>query len=338
MPAAALDSFRFQIVGPPATTAPVVAWLEQAGVSTDQRLVVETPAELPAPLPSDEHLATLATDPGDVTTLLEHHLLVGGWDLSTETPTAVHFHLSGSTPPPAAAEILRLAHLNRRHHGELRTISHRLTHDYMSPLGAVITTAATLRDPSITLEPEDRELVEAIATSGEELKQLLLRIRYVLQASLKPPAFTVVDMTDVFWQLRDLLQSRVIRAQAHVEWPDDGGHVRGVTAWILQMFEELLINAFRHNPPGVEISVEVEAHTDVIRFAIVDNGRGPATDAAALIVPFHRRTSSDHHGWGLTIVQRLAELQHGTLGSLPPTEGRHGFYLELPRAAPLTSA
>ncbi len=321
----------FQLIGPAAALTPLAAWLQQCGVAADRIAHCETLAALPPSEAADREEIIITTEPNFVPALRERPALVGGWNLPVSTvEPAPHFFWSADTSPAAAAEILRLARLARRRTEDLRTVGRRFAHDFMTPLGAVITTVGLLRDESIPLAPEDRELVESIATSSDELKQLLLRMSFLLTATTQPPPRERIDVIDALWQARDMLESRIAAARAQVTWPEQAPPVRGVTKWLLRMIEEIVDNALRHNPAGVAITVAVSTENDRVRFAFRDNGSG--LDPQRPIVPFHRRTPHDGRGWGLTIVERLATLQGGRVGLLPAPAGGTVIWFELPPA------
>ncbi|WP_221032114.1 sensor histidine kinase [Actomonas aquatica] len=328
---ARLADFTFLLVGPPDATTPIAEQLTRWGAATARIHCANTAADL-AGVPVDPDAFVLTSEPAACLALNDPPLTIGGWELdpeSIELP-APHFHLSAALPAAAVLEILRLARLNAEQRGQMQSIARRLTHDFMTPLGAVITTAATLQDESVPLQPEDRELVDAIAVSGEELKQLLVRIGFLLKAGLQPLDLTSVDTTDAIWELRDLIQSRLVRGQAHAHWPIDEKlpAVRGAQPWIVRMLEELVANAVQHNPTGVELTLRVQADDDHVRFSVSDNGTGNRIDRERLFVPLHHRSFVNARGWGLTIVQRLATLQNGEVFHEAPTT----FGFRLPRA------
>jgi two-component system sensor histidine kinase/response regulator len=164
------------------------------------------------------------------------------------------------------------------------------------------------------------------------MKHLLTRIGFLLTASQQQPPTETVDMTDVFWQLRDLFESRLMQSNAQLTLPSDGLHVQGVTKWVLRSWEELLTNALQHNAPGVQLTVRVEEHPHTIRYVLHDNGRGVSVPPDTLFQPLEHCPLRGGRGWGLTVVERLVSLQHGTVGHRTPAEGGAEFYFELPRA------
>jgi len=100
----------------------------------------------------------------------------------------------------------------------------------------------------------------------------------------------------------------------------------------------LLQNAERHNLPGSEGWVDVRLHTRGGEAVLVVSSTGPRIDpgdAADLTLPFRRgardRVGSDRGvGLGLSIVQAIADHQHGRLTLTPLEPGGLAVELVLP--------
>jgi signal transduction histidine kinase len=127
-------------------------------------------------------------------------------------------------------------------------------------------------------------------------------------------------------------ESRLMKKGASLVKPDSWPRVNGVPAWLEVIWSNLLMNAVQHagEKPKVEISWREEKNA--YRFAVSDNGDGvPETMRPLLFQPFdtlHRPDST--RGLGLSIVQRLVELQGGACGyeAIP---GGASFFFTLPR-------
>lgn len=325
-----LKDYAFWLVGAPGTSDVAANWLRAAGGAVTEVSDWAMLEELGEHDAAERVRVALGPEPVVPSPALAAVALVGAWGVRPPEDTSTRFWIDPAGTPAAAAEVLRLASAARRHRTELYSVGRNLTHDLMTPLGAVMTGAATLAG-SPDLPAEDRELVESIVVSGREMKHLISRVGLMLSASVQRTPLEEVDMTDVFWQLRDLHEARLARKQAQLELPADGGKVRGVTKWVLRIWDELIANALTHNPPGRRLTVRVEPADAVIRYVLRDDGAGVRAPKETLLLPLHQRGSRSGRGWGLTIVERLVALQGGAVGYREPAAGGAEFYFELPR-------
>ena len=105
---------------------------------------------------------------------------------------------------------------------------------------------------------------------------------------------------------------------------------------VQQIGRALVDNAIRHNPPGTEVRVAVEAQDGIVRLAVADDGPGIDADTPAhMFERFHRGegASAAGSGLGLAIARELAERMGGSL-ELRARNGETAFALSLP-AEPL---
>lgn len=114
--------------------------------------------------------------------------------------------------------------------------------------------------------------------------------------------------------------------------------VNGQRCALRQVLANLLSNAVKFTPPGGEVTVSVDAGTDMARALISDTGVGiPEEDLQRVFEPFERSALSyvreqDGSGLGLALCKRLTALQRGRL-SLDSTEGQGTTVsISLPRA------
>ncbi len=140
---------------------------------------------------------------------------------------------------------------------------------------------------------------------------------------------------DALDHLAPLLEGRDIRIE--LDFPPEGGNLRGDRFYWDQVFANLLENAIKENPnPGLVIRVRGEWRPDGCTLTVSDNGIGiPAHDLPFVFKRFYR--GHKHHspeikgtGLGLSIVRRTVEAHGGTidLASTPGVETR--FTIRLP--------
>lgn len=111
--------------------------------------------------------------------------------------------------------------------------------------------------------------------------------------------------------------------------------VRSDRTRLKQVLLNLLSNAIKYNRPQGEVSVQVNVHNGLVRFAVSDTGYGiPAARQQEVFQPFSRLGAEESDiegtGIGLTISRRLMKMMGGVIG-MESEEGRGSvFWIELP--------
>lgn len=109
-----------------------------------------------------------------------------------------------------------------------------------------------------------------------------------------------------------------------------------------RVFDNLVTNALKHNPPGIEVSVRAIAEGDRLRCSVADNGVGmnlSAEEAANLFNPYYRGHESRHLtgiGLGLYLCRQIIKAHGGEIG----VESQRGqgtkFWFTLPLSEALS--
>jgi signal transduction histidine kinase len=101
---------------------------------------------------------------------------------------------------------------------------------------------------------------------------------------------------------------------------------------MLQVFTNLIANAFRHGSGRVVVSGDAAA--GAVTVEVSDEGSEiPPERVAQLFVPFARWGSSrESTGLGLAVARRIVEAHGGSLTYRPPAPDRpHAFVVTVPR-------
>ena len=219
---------------------------------------------------------------------------------------------------------------NARLRGDLLTVAQRVSHDLRTPLGGILTTSEMLRDILSENDVVPESIMAPIFDSAQDMVRLIDRISFVLRASAIPLARERVKMDVVVFQVLQRLENKILKTNATVSEPALWPEVTGVFSWLEVVWLNLILNALQHGRDRVELGWQEEKRE--FRFWVRDNGHGvPREKCGKLFQPFESLSEPDaSRGLGLSMVQRLVELQGGHCGYETQPEGGSHFYFTLP--------
>jgi signal transduction histidine kinase len=116
--------------------------------------------------------------------------------------------------------------------------------------------------------------------------------------------------------------------------------VIGIERLLYEAAANLLTNAIKYTPLGGRIAVQAHRDNDTVRIEVEDNGIGISTEDQKKLFqefvrlkPKHDRTGdTPGSGLGLSIVQRIVEMHHGTVRIVSEPNRGSTFIIELPAA------
>ena len=219
---------------------------------------------------------------------------------------------------------------NERLRGDLLTVARRICHDLRTPLGGILTTSEVLKEVLTEKGVASEPLMATIVDSAEDMTKLIERVSFILKATANPIANQPVKMGDVVFRVLQCWESKILKANATVSEPASWPEVNGVFSWLEVIWGNLLANALSYGNGRVELGWEKDG--EGFRLWICDNGNGvPPAKCDKLFQSFDSLHEPNAKcGLGLSITQRLVELQGGRCGYEPRMEGGSCFYFILP--------
>lgn len=209
----------------------------------------------------------------------------------------------------------------------------RAAHELRSPLTTIIGSAQTLRQRWAELDEDTRTaLLEAIERQGRRMERLVDDLLTMSRLDAGTFPITIADHRTA--ELVALAVNGVgpVEPPIHVEVAGDP-IVRADGDRVIQMLDNLLVNAYRYGRSPFSVSV---AETDrVVHFVVSDHGPGVPAELVGNL--FNRWSpaatgQAGSVGLGLSIVRELAEAQGGRVSYRSGPDGGAEFSFALPAA------
>ncbi len=223
---------------------------------------------------------------------------------------------------------------NARLRGDLLTVARRIGHDLRTPLGGVAVTGEMIKEILEEKGVAAEAIVAPIFDSTDGLAKLIERVSFVLKASVNSSPMAQVKMGDAVFNTLQRLERQILKSGVQVIEPAEWPEVNGVASWLEVVWWNFLANALQHGKKTSKIELGWCREKDGFRFWVNDDGGGvPPEKTAKLFQPFHLlHEPNARQGLGLSLVQRLVELQNGNCGYEPNDIGGSFFYFTLPLA------
>ncbi len=230
-------------------------------------------------------------------------------------------------------ESVRAAQEQMQWHQVQSTFLAAISHDLRTPLAAIMGAASSLQTQHDKLTAADRDRLAAsilnesryLATLTENTLQLV-RLDNAGQLDLDWVAMEEV-VGAVLARVRQRDETRRIKSQVPPGLP----LIKGDAVLLAQLLENLLDNALKYTPDGIELVVSQSDHQ--MHVAVEDRGSGiPPEQAATLFEPYRRNDRSGQRGagLGLAVCKAVATAHGGTLAVSRRPGGGSCFTLSLP--------
>lgn len=196
------------------------------------------------------------------------------------------------------------------------------SHEFRTPLAAILSAEELLRHYGDRLPPEERlETLDTIAGGVQRMSRMLDRVLLLGRADAQMLEFHPAEV-DLPPLCRRLVE------EAKMQHPEGTTEVAGQVApevgpglydekLLRHIFGNLLSNAIKYSPQGGRVTFEVKPEGDAMVFRVQDQGIGiPPDEIPHLFESFHRASnvgSIQGTGLGLAIVKNAVEVHGGTI-------------------------
>ncbi|MEW6703695.1 MAG: ATP-binding protein [Pseudomonadota bacterium] len=215
-----------------------------------------------------------------------------------------------------------------------------VSHEMRTPLNGILGMAQLLRGRLV--DPGQVQQVEVMRRSARHLQNViddlldLSRIEFGRLTIVQEPFDVVETVREVNELLAAVAQEKglTFRLQLLQPLPE---RVRGDASRVKQVLHNLLGNAIKFTPPGGQVTLEVGATPQGLRFSVRDNGQGIApAEAERIFDAFAQAGEAPARragtGLGLTISRQLARAMGGDVGHEPAEDGGAVFHFTIAAA------
>jgi len=218
-----------------------------------------------------------------------------------------------------------------------------LSHELRNPLGAVLNAAQLLSHERVNRESMN-VAADVILRQGRQMARLLddlLDVARVTQGKIDIRK-EVVDLTNLVENAVEAVRPEIDgrRHALQVKVCEGPLFVEGDAARLLQIQENLMINAAKYTPPEGRIGVEVSRENGDAVISVEDNGQGIMPEMLTAIFDLfvqERKSLARTEGGmgiGLSLVKLLVELHGGSVAVMSEGRGKGSkFTVRLPLTA-----
>lgn len=147
-----------------------------------------------------------------------------------------------------------------------------------------------------------------------------------------------VNLAQLAKELQTIYRPRLIRSTSTLNTfiAADIPNIQADLSQLQRVFENLIDNALKYNPEGVDIKLNAVVDDDQsnIHCTVIDNGMGidadQDQDLFGIYARGHFRSQVPGHGLGLYICRKIVEAHGGMMGVIEPICGGAAFWFTLP--------
>jgi signal transduction histidine kinase/ActR/RegA family two-component response regulator len=226
----------------------------------------------------------------------------------------------------------------RTQHESLEVFTHALAHDLKEP----VRTVRAFSDLIVSnAAPETNAVYFDFIRHAADRMAMLVDTVFTYTQLHDPARITKTDcpMDNRLSDVRDNLHQLIAEHRATIKagaLPVVSAH----TSQMMQVLQNLISNAIRHSPDGVEVEVSAEDRGDHWQFSVRDNGPGlDPHDLKRIFEPFKRlNLNEEGAGLGLAICTKIIDLHGGRLWCESTAGDGANFLFTLPKSGSETMA
>ncbi|HHY27595.1 MAG TPA: HAMP domain-containing protein [Desulfitobacterium dehalogenans] len=215
--------------------------------------------------------------------------------------------------------VLRDITASLRAEKERRDFMASVTHELRTPLHLIQGYLEAIQD-GVIAEEEQAENIDLVLEEAKRLAKLVMELQELDRFdNWKNFEKKEIDLASFLQELHYRFQGRADELGIHLEMDNGTGVIHANRDRLLQVFINLIENAFRHTPKGKSVNIRIIDCGDHIQFNVEDQGEGIPPQALPHIFDrFYRVDKSRSRkeggmGLGLSIVMLIVEAHNGEI-------------------------
>jgi len=206
-----------------------------------------------------------------------------------------------------------------------------LAHEVRNPVAAIRMHAQLLEGASLEELAMSREIIESEAARIEAMVS-----QWMSYAKPAPPVMSKVDVVALVEEATRVMepQAKHVGVAIHVNAPPSDAKliVSADRHRLLQVINNLLLNAIQAMPMGGTVQLLVEAEVAWTRIIVEDEGAGFSAEALAKLGEAFYSEKEGGMGLGLAVSQEICRAHGGSLQAMNREQGGARVIIELPSA------
>ena len=223
----------------------------------------------------------------------------------------------------------------------LKEFAYLTSHDLREPLRNISGFVSLVKKhvdsgDTATHSAELNEYFEYVHKAVGQMEGLISDIKEYSAINVLEKNFTKVNMAELMFQVRETLESEIVRINAKVTIQPDMAEVNGDRMLLFSLLQNLLVNAmkYRRYEEGSVVHVEYKFKDGQHIFSVSDNGIGiPQEYRERIFHVFKRLHGKDSKyegtGLGLAICKKIVEIHGGRIWAESMVEVGSTFYFTL---------
>jgi len=236
----------------------------------------------------------------------------------------------------AEGNLLEYAVKLERSNRDLQEFTYATTHGLQEPLRKIELFADKLIEDLPELEQPPRERLARMRLSAGQMRSMVEGLSQLSRLAVQSQRLEQVALDDVVAQVVSDLGRQIQSANGVIE-VSGLPTVEADRAQLCQLFEHLIGNALKFQPPGGKPHIHITSQPllpDRVVIVVQDNGIGFEEEwAERIFEPFQRlvrKNEFDGSGIGLTICRKIVERHQGTISVTSKRQKGSSFMINLP--------
>ena len=214
----------------------------------------------------------------------------------------------------------------KKSNDDLESFAYATSHDLAEPLRTIIGFLQLLQKKESDLQPESQGYIKFVVNAAHRMQKLMDGLLVYARVGKSKEGFEQVDVDKILATVKSNLSS-LIKGRDALIFHGNFQPIFGREVSILQLFQNLIINAIKFQKPDQQPKIRIEQEDRISHFLykVVDNGIGIPTSNHQNVFKLFRRLNANNHyrgsGIGLAICKSIVE-NHGGEIWLESEEGK----------------